>query len=267
MPSLKHLPLLFFASVVLLLPACRKDVPTDPAPPTQGPGEPITDTTATGVLVLRLVPEWEGQPFQPFVEHHNVSGYRVQVEKVRFYLGDIRLQSNGTTRQLSPVEIVDFGNGPVEFNYPVSSGSWNRLAMALGVPYDLNHSDPALYANDHPLSVSNAMHWTWTDGYIFTKFEGRYDLDPAGSGPFPLVYSIHTGFDTAYTEMSFDPLLPFALQADDTTTITLRVAVDRFFHSDAGGTIDLATENMSHGMNVPLSLKLTRNVVASFALD
>jgi hypothetical protein len=250
------------AIALISLPACRKERPVDPAPPVSGP-----DINLNSTLRLRLVPEWEGQPFQPFVEQQNISNYRVQVEKVQFYLGDIRLLSAGPHRPLSDIELVNFNDGPVEFHYPMSAGSWNGLSMGLGVPSDLNHLDPAQYANDHPLSVSNAMHWTWTQGYIFLKFEGRYDLDPSSSGPFPNTYSIHTGFDTAYAAMDFQPLLPWIFEAEDTTTITLKVAIDRFFHSDAAGTIDLATENASHGMNVPLSLKLTTNAVHSFSLE
>ncbi|MEO8069398.1 MAG: MbnP family protein, partial [Flavobacteriales bacterium] len=37
-----------------------------------------------------------------------------------------------------------------------------------------------VYPADHPLSVSQNMHWSWTQGYIFLKMEGRYDSDNDG---------------------------------------------------------------------------------------
>ncbi len=248
---------------LLAMAGCRKD-PVDPVPPVNG-----QDTTeqAQSSLRLRLVPTWEGQPFQPYVEHINSTNYRVQVEKVQFYLGDIAVMREGVSTILSRSEFIDFNDGPVEIYLPVTAGTWDGLSLGLGVPEDLNHSDPTLYDGNHPLSVSNGMHWNWTSGYVFLKFEGRYDLDPNSTGQFETAYSIHTGFDEVYKEISFQPGQPYIFSASDTATVTIRVAIDDFFHSEAGGTIDLATENQSHGMNVPLSEKLATNAANSFTLE
>ncbi len=240
-------------SGALLLSSCHKD----PAVAPQG----------DGWVRLQMIPEWEGAPFQAFTEQQNISGYRVQVELVRFYLSNIRLIQGSGYSQLTEVNLFDLTNGPIEMILPADGGNWSGLNMGLGVTEQLNHSDPVLYANDHPLSASNGMHWDWTMGYIFTKFEGRHDTIPGSSGAFPNTFSIHTGFDTAYVNIDLQPSLPIQVVDGDTTTITVRVAIDSFFHSDEGGTIDLADEYLSHGMNVPLSMKLSRNVAESFTID
>ncbi|MDQ3101593.1 MAG: hypothetical protein M3R08_09410, partial [Bacteroidota bacterium] len=202
-----------------------------------------------------------------FTEVQNVSGYRVQVELVRFYLSDLRLTQGSNSAQLAEISLIDITNGPIETLVNANVGSWSGLSMGLGVRTDLNHSDPTLYANDHPLSASNGMHWDWVDEYIFTKFEGRHGTLVGSSGAFPNTFSIHTGFDTAYAHIDLLPAVPYNVIKGDTTTIHVHIAIDRFFHSDEGGTIDLADEYFSHGMNVPLSMKLSGNVKNSFTVD
>ena len=220
-----------------------------------------------GWVKLQLIPEWEGAPFQAFVEEQNILGQRLQVELVRFYLSDMKLVQGSDYSPLAEVDLFDLTNGPVTRIYSANGGNWGTLSMGLGVTEEPNHSDPVLYPNDHPLSASNGMHWDWTMGYVFTKFEGRHDTIPGSSGPFPNTFSIHTGFDTAFVDIGLIPSQPIAVVDGDTTTIVVRVAIDRFFYSDEGGTIDLRTEYFSHGMNVPLSMKLSRNVAESFTID
>ena len=48
--------------------------------------------------------------------------------------------------------------------------------------------------------------------------------------------------------------------------MTLRVKVDGFLHTPEE-TINVVTENQSHGANYPLALKLTRNVKRSLILE
>jgi hypothetical protein len=252
--------LLVVPALVTALTGCRKD-PDAPAPPAGG-GE-----IEMGHVRLRFVPEWEGQPFQPFVELQNISNYRVQIEKVQFYVSDLHFRSITRSSDTLEVMFLDLIDGPTDTLLRVPTGIWNDLKFGLGVSEELNYSDPTLYANDHPLSASNGMHWDWTLGYIFTKFEGRHDVTPGSSGPFPSTFSIHTGFDTAYVSVGLNSQLAMNVDRDDTLTVNVRVAIDEFFHSTNGGTIDLATEYMSHGTNVPLSLKLARNVANSFSVD
>lgn len=250
--------LLLFAALFTLLAGCRKDPSVPPVVVGEDDGE--------GWVRLKFVPLWEGAPFVPFTELQNISGYRVQVEKVQFYVSDLRLATSTRTSDQLEVMFIDLIDGPMDTLLKVPSGDWTDLKFGLGVPEGLNHSDPVLYANDHPLSSANGMHWDWAMGYIFTKFEGRHDVTSGSSGPFPSTFSIHTGFDTAFVNVDLPSLAAVNVVKDDTITLNVNVAIDRFFHS-AGDTIDLATEYMSHGTNVPLSLKLARNVSAAFSIE
>lgn len=239
------------------LSGCRRDAIIPPS---------VEPSTPTGTLRVTLVPEWEGEPLQFYHEYRNVNDYRMTVEFLKFYWGDIRLINGLETLSISPVELFDMQNGPVTKEWKLAPGTWTGLRTGLGLPAALNHTDPALYPAEHPMSVNYGMFWTWAQGYKFMLFDGRYDADPLSTAPFVHAYSIHTGMDTCFVEMDLLPVLPFAVVQDSTTNVTVHIAVDEFFYSNSD-TVDLATEYSAHGGNIPLALKFTRNVVKSFSIE
>lgn len=238
--------------LVVLFASCRTD-------------EPVAPQGATSTLRLQVVPEWEGQPLQLFSEVEAPYGYRFQVEFLKLYLSDLRLvNSNGET-VVDQVRLLDLGSGPFTMDLRVPPGNWQGMRAGLGLPNDLNYSNPALYGDEHPLSVNTGMYWTWASGYKFVLFDGRADADPNGTGPLLAPFSVHTGMDTCYATVDLFPALPFSTVKDDVTTLTLRVDVHGFLQTTQD-TIDVISENQSHGNDVPLALKLTRNVARSLYL-
>ncbi len=260
-PIFRLLPL---AALFLAFTACRPD---PVIPPTIPPPPPPPDTTAaTGVLRLTVLPEWEGQSLQTFTEYQNFMNYRTTVELLKMYFGDVRAIAGGDTAMVKDVDLFDLGTGTVVKHWTIEEGVWAKLRAGLGVPAGLNYEDPAEYGPGHPLSVSNGTHWSWSSGYRYVMFEGRYDPDPSSTAQLITAYSIHPGMEPSYIEFELLPAQGITITAGDTTDVTVRVAVDRFFHS-VDHQIDLATENTAHGMNVPLQLKLVENIAASFSTE
>ncbi|MFN3874701.1 MAG: MbnP family protein [Flavobacteriales bacterium] len=248
----KAIPLI---AAVSLAAACRKDSPIEPAPPTEA------------TVRLRVVPEWGGQPFSTFVEYRAPGDIRFMAEMLRFYLSDIRVvAADGSDAPLSQVKLIDLGNGPMTIEMAAPAGTWLGLRAGLGLPHDLNHTDPVLYGADHPMSVNTGMYWTWASGYKFILFDGRFNPDPASTAPLLSAFSVHTGMDTCYTTLDLFPALPFSTERGEATGLTLRVAVDGFLQTPEE-TIDVVTENQAHGSNYPLALKLTRNAKRSISIE
>lgn len=248
-------PLLFLAAAVFI-GACRKDEPVAPAP---------TDPEMA-TLRVHVVPEWEGQPFEAFTEYLAPGGIRFQAEMLRFYLSDIRAVSATGEELLSTVKLLDVGNGASSFDLSVPEGTWLGLRAGLGLPHDLNYTNVALYGDSHPMSVNTGMYWSWATGYKFVLFDGRFNPDPLSTGALLSPFSVHTGMDTCYTTVDLFPALPFSTVKGLATDVTLRVKVDGFLQTPEE-TIDVVTENQSHGANYPLALKLTRNVKRSLSLE
>ena len=243
---------------ILFIAACRTD---EPIPPATAPPEP---TTAT--LRMHVVPEWDNAPFALFTEYRAPYDLRFQVEMLRLYLSDLRLVNDAGEEVVSDVELLDLGDGAYNLDLKVPAGTWYGMRAGLGLPPALNHSDPALYAQDHPLSVSTGMTWTWEEGRKFIILDGRYDPDPLGTGVLQDGFSVHTGRDTCYTQMELFPALPFRTAVDSVAELTLRIDVSGFLGT-AQDTVHVAVENQSHGDNVPLALKITRNAARSFHLE
>lgn len=121
-----------------------------------------------------------------------------QPSDLRLYVHDVELvDANGTavpvalTRdaafQNGTVALLDFEDGTgncangtagthTSILGRVPPGDYRALRFTLGVPFALNHADPA--AADPPLTLGR-MHWGWQGGYKFLRFEG---LDAAGHG-------------------------------------------------------------------------------------
>ncbi|MBK9175385.1 MAG: hypothetical protein IPM46_03430 [Flavobacteriales bacterium] len=244
---------LLIAGSLLLISACRKDEPVG-----AGPGQAI--------LRIDVVPEWEGQPFTAFTEYRAPGNYRFQAEMLRMYLSDLRLVNASDEQVLEQVRLLDLGTGPKQFELIAPEGEWLGLRSGIGLPHDLNYSNTSLFDQDHPMSVNTGMYWSWATGYKFVLFDGRYDPDPLGTGALLAPFSVHTGMDTCFTEVDLFPALPFSTALGTTTSLTLRVDVSGFL-LNGPDTINVTTENQSHGGNLPLALKLTRNVRRSMRIE
>ena len=220
-----------------------------------------------GELRVTIVPEWDGQPFQISTEYLNATDYRVFVDGLRMYLAEAQLIGPNGTVDLYDIDLFNLNAGPVSRIHTVPSGTYSTMHVGIGVPEALNNSDPAQYPQGHPLSVSNGTYWTWTTGYRFVIFEGRYDVDPNGTGTVLPNFSIHTGLDTCYTTTDLVPAVAMVIPDGGLKDVTLRVDVSRFFHSSSD-TLDLAVDDQFHGgSNIDVALRLTENIKGALSLD
>lgn len=255
-PPFHPLPLLVAA---LLLVTCRPDEDVTPEP------QPLPLTTGTLKVVVR--PTWDGAPFVMNQVYTNVSNYRVKVEGIKFYLGDIQLSNGGTSTLARDIAYFDLhNNGDTVICSGIQPGNWSGLSAGLGVPAALNDADPLNYPPGHPLDLALGTYWTWATAYRFLQFDGRYDVNASATVPPASPFSMHTGLNACYQEFELPLNGDLVITAGGTTTLVLEMAVDRFFYSDAG-TVDLATENQTHGTNLPLAQKLTNNVVHSISAE
>lgn len=231
--------------------SCRKDRPVG------GPG--------LGELELIVEAKWGDEPFSVAEPRVNITNYRVLFDMIRLYLAEIELVGPANER-LTEIELFNLGAASQVRRYEVPAGTWSGVRMGIGVPSALNFSDPALYPQGHPLSVSNGTYWTWTTGYRFVIFDGRYDVDPEGTGTILPVFSIHPGLDTCYTVVQRNAAQPIVVRAGETTQLRVEFDVSRFFYS-AVDTLDLAVDNQAHGDNIQLATRFMDLVSRAMTLQ
>lgn len=257
--AMMHIP--FRTLLALLLPlafaGCGPDEEVEPTP---------MPPATTGTLRIKVVPEWEGGAFAMNSVYTNVSDYRVKVEAIKFYLGDVRVLNGSSETMVKDIAFFNLGEGRDTLLATVPAGTWTGLRIGLGVPQELNDADPIVYPSGHPLDLANAMYWTWSQAYRFLIFDGRYDLDAGGTDPPAEPFSMHTGLNECYMEFDLDLGTGVTITAGNTTTLTVHLAVDHFFYSGTE-TLDLATENQTHGTNLPLALELSNNAAQSFSVE
>lgn len=248
-----HLVALFVGSLMV---GCDKQHDPDPYTPPVLP---------SGGIRLKVTPLWEGALFDKYTTYNNVMDYRVQVQLFKLYLGDLHLLSDVGEHHLSDAELFVLTDSAVYVDLPAPAGNYTGLHFGIGIPEDLNHADPVQYDANHPLSVSNGMHWTWADGYRFVIFDGRFDTVSTGTGVPPELFSIHTGMDTCYRELTFGAL-PITVATGGYTQVDVKFDIAKFFYT-ATDTIDLGIDNQAHGANITLAGRLSDCIAASVGVQ
>lgn len=249
--------LVYLMSLALL--GCEPDDPVEP--------DPTPTPATTGTLKVVIKPTWNGAPFVMNEVYHNVNDYRVKVQGLKFYLGDVRLLSGTSTNTVKDVAYFDLRyNGDTVTWTGIAPGTWNGLRAGFGVPQALNDADPIFYPPGHPLDLALGTYWTWATAYRFFQFDGRYDLDGTATGEPPSLFSMHTGLNDCYQEFDLELGEDLVVTAGNTSTLVLNFAVDKVFYT-ASDTVDLATENQTHGTNLPVALELTNCAVHSFSVE
>lgn len=188
-------------------------------------------------------------------------GYRVKLREFKFYVTDVR---NGE-HLVTDAALFDWSKGKTLLKVPGDAANLGALALNIGVPAALNHSDPAAFANDHALNIltANDMHWSWNPGYIFAKVEMLADTLDDGIALFDKIVSYHIGMDDAFQSATFSNL---SWQTSSAHLSQLRLKFDlSTFLRNGTSIVDIKTESGTHSEpeNMPLTLKLATNFKAA----
>jgi uncharacterized repeat protein (TIGR04052 family) len=111
----------------------------------------------------------------------------VQLSDFRFFVQDVELKNASgdyvavalaaNPWQTGDVTLLDFEDGCNDFGTPemnivvtgtVPAGTYDGLRFEMGVPFDLNHDNPATAA---PPLNRTTMQWNWQGGYKFIRLD------------------------------------------------------------------------------------------------
>ena len=235
--------IIYFFAVALLLVSCNKD-----------------KEEIEGELELQFV--YNGAPFELDNYYSNGEGQEVVFTTLKFYMADlVGYNTNDKTYQGMLHELIDLDpfapNGKtVTTSISLPEGKYDRFSFGLGLPEEINSSDPAQYESTHPLSLTNNMYWGWSSFYIFTKGEGFV----AQNGD-TMSWFIHTGLDDL-----FRPSIYVDKEVDwsgDNPKVTIMLDVADLLVSP--NTLDLFDDGQSHTFdNMDLAVDWTDNFANSF---
>ncbi len=106
---------------------------------------------------------------------------KMKITRAQLYLSEMELQlPNGLVQPLTDhYLLISASEKQVNYdmgNWPVTS--IGGATLHVGVPKEINHSDPSLWPPRHPLTLQDpSMHWGWAGGYRFLVVEGKVDND------------------------------------------------------------------------------------------
>ncbi len=133
-------------------------------------------------------------------------GHAIRLDNVQMYISEIELRTeSGDWQPIGEVSLLDFSVLSPRILAPVPPGIYNAIRFGMGLPADINTDmDPASYPNDHPLSVpgSAGMFWTWSSGYVFVKYEGKFAAEVGEPLLEPLSY--HCGTDSSFRSVTLE---------------------------------------------------------------
>lgn len=129
------------------------------------------------VLRLAISHEIDGKPLHlDSLRYQSTSGEAFSLSRVSYLISEIALETEDSDWfEVDATGYMDVAKGLTSIDFPLPPNSYRSIRFSIGLPEDLNHSNPSQYPARHPLNPDhNNLHWTWASGYVFMALEGRY---------------------------------------------------------------------------------------------
>jgi hypothetical protein len=135
-------------------------------------------------LVISLV--IDGKPFHLNNDYKTPAGEVFSIKSIKFLMSDIGFSLATGVEHLAytkssahGVFLADFHEKEktddtlvTKINFKVEAGEYSDIRFNIGIPRQLNHSDPTVAPP--PLDIGKGdMYWEWNSGYIFLLIEGK----------------------------------------------------------------------------------------------
>jgi cytochrome c peroxidase len=185
----------------------------------------MVSTLPAAELTLEITPRWQGRPLAvPSGQLTNSRGQSLRITRLSALISNVNLlRPDGGVVRLGQYGLVDAETGRLTTTLKgVPTGDYGGLEFLVGVPPQINHSDPGSWPAGHPLNpLVDELHWNWKGGYIFFALEGRW-TDTLGPSPVERGFVYHVANDEHVTRVRF--LSHFHVGDETTVTLALEVS-------------------------------------------
>ena len=178
-----------------------------------------------GTVRLETALQWNGENYAVGNVTADAFGHPFRLDNLQLYMAPVEFRSeDGEWVSSDDVFLIDYGEHGKNLVLPLPAGAYSAVRFGLGIPPEINTDiDPASYPNDHPLSVlgSAGMFWTWSSGYIFVKYEGKFALESGQQLIEP--FSYHCGTDASYRMVTLELDNLLNIQSHEVTAASLKL--------------------------------------------
>ena len=245
---------LFLTLPLILLIACNGSEPMPERP---------------GNLEINFKLTYDGQPLvmNQSYTYPNPQDLNMNFSRVNLYLSSFFLDET----KLADISFLDF----TDFNLNeaaaeagirttfenIEVGTYDKFSMGIGVPQDLNSTEPSDYEQGHPLARTSE-YWAGWDSYIFAKYEGKVDTN--FDNTLETGYTFHTGSDASYRTLEFEESIE--ILSNQTTEVTIIIDAQALFLNDTTY-LDLSEIQGAHNQgDVDIMEAISDNYSAAFRL-
>ncbi|MDA7803986.1 T9SS type A sorting domain-containing protein [Crocinitomix sp.] len=134
-------------------------------------------------VVLKLNHKLGTEDFMLDQVAKNNLGHEYKTTRLEYYVSKITIVHDGGMETDVPLEVIELVRPEDEISTSIPLGSYDvtdieGVKFYTGVYEPVNHGDPSLFPEDHPLAPkSPSMHWGWAAGYRFVAYEGSGGVD------------------------------------------------------------------------------------------
>ncbi len=213
---------------------------------------------------LRLVFTHESDGALLFLDslrYKSTSDETYSLSRVSYLISEIALEtSSGNWVEVDTIGYIDAAKRLTSIDFLLPPNTYRSIRFNIGLPEDLNHSDPSQYPIRHALHPDyNNLHWTWATGYIFMALEGRVRFPEGKIGGF--VY--HLANDVNLVPIQ----LPLNLFHIEHTLIEIGFDLNKVL----GSPQSLSFQNDGYSTHShkadDIALKLVQNLLGSFQIN
>ncbi len=173
----------------------------------------------------------------------NGEEYRYPIEKSYFLINEADKNSKKITLtdiEASEYTKIRFGLGVDQSNYPLNGVN-----------------------NFIPTAKENEMIWSWSAGYIFLKFEGKYNSVDGVDKDFKLHIGSHGTTQDNYKEVTISLSKAVTLSEEKTATLTILADISKIFDSINTYSLTIKDEIQIDPINAP---KIVENASTMFSV-
>lgn len=212
------------------------------------PVEPAPEETT---LKVNFLGQYDTEPLVLNQAYSYPGDMDLTYSTLLFYISDVRLVTvDDEEVVIKDVDMVNFydhhanpataADGETITITDVPEGDYKGIRFGIGLPADLNATNPADYAATHPMSRTE-MYWDWRGTFIFSMVEGAVDTLQDGTPDVFLTY--HSGSDAMYEQV--DLAYNFSIGGGDELTIPLVLDAKKILVTGAGA-YDVVNNNVTH---------------------
>ncbi len=230
------------------------------------------DQTSTATdITLNFKGLYGDQPLVMFDDEYTYEdNMDLKFQLFQFYISEVSLlkedksQTDGT--MLTEIDLVSFDGftsleqaqeGVNIAIKDIPKGEYSGIKIGLGVPADLNATQPGDYNPPHPL---DNHYWSWARGFVFAKVEGNADLDQDGT--FEEKLTFHIGENDFYREK----IIEQSIAIQENSTLNFTVDLEQVLVDAQGAYLDFRTVSQDHTNDLDLAAFIMDNLVQAIEL-